>query len=385
MCERCVRAMRGARGVMCEKCARNKIYMRCDLGLGVTRRRGTGSVGPAPGGMGTQNDIVSGRITVIVVAAAVPLFDGERQRRRNEIDIIRSVGLLDVRDDVNAIDIVRACGPTEAARVLDAIIEIVGKSSCRLIESDRRLLIIIVGDECGRWLGDAWAINRTPPPCLPSLPPSFPASLTLPLAPSLPSLLCALPVLPPAGAVPVLVLASVASMVGTPSSKLVDVPTTFASTLLVTAVGSVGSTLGMPSSKLVLRLTASTTFTSVVVAALSSGDKNRCVHTHSPLLRYLRPDFVLPYATQTHTGWHTSPISHISHPIPVVIETGLTASTTFVSGFTSVVVAALSSVFLTPIASAMPATPVTAVSVIPVSEAMVALGVLMLASVAVSA
>ena len=255
-----------------------------------------------------------------------------------------------------------------------------------------------------------------------------------------------------------LVLASVASMVGTPSSKLVDVPTTFASTLLVTAVGSVGSTLGMPSSKLVLRLTASTTFTSVVVAALSSGDKNRCVHTHSPLLRYLRPDFVLPYATQTHTGWHTSPISHISHPIPVVIETGLTASTTFVSGFTSVVVAALtsgdknrcvhthspllrylrpdfvlpyatqthtgwhtspishishpipvvietgltasttfvsgftsvvvaalSSVFLTPIASAMPATPVTAVSVIPVSEAMVALGVLMLASVAVSA
>ena len=109
-----------------------------------------------------------------------------------------------------------------------------------------------------------------------------------------------------------LVLASVASMVGTPSSKLVDVPTTFASTLLVTAVGSVGSTLGMPSSKLVLRLTASTTFTSVVVAALSS-------------------------------------------------------------------------VFLTPIASAMPATPVTAVSVIPVSEAMVALGVLMLASVAVSA
>ena len=140
MCERCVRAMRGARGVMCEKCARNKIYMRCDLGLGVTRRRGTGSVGPAPGGMGTQNDIVSGRITVIVVAAAVPLFDGERQRRRNEIDIIRSVGLLDVRDDVNAIDIVRACGPTEAARVLDAIIEIVGKSSCRLIESDRRLL-----------------------------------------------------------------------------------------------------------------------------------------------------------------------------------------------------------------------------------------------------
>ena len=33
-----------------------------------------------------------------------------------------------------------------------------------------------MGDECGRWLGDAWAINRTPPPCLPSLPP-LPTSL----------------------------------------------------------------------------------------------------------------------------------------------------------------------------------------------------------------